>query len=264
MVKVEVRPIELEKWHGKKGKESFTQARVIEVLYDSKLGGYATGLTPEEEEKYSKLMGVDLSSTFNYEKPHPYWGSRPAQIKLENATNIFNLENPVDYVKVKNLKASRFVANSVKDLEEGLYPDAMFVIYDEDEEVEKKATKVQLKNKAIASLTKMSLDEKTNICTILSSKNVKGRSQDFIDVEIDKLIEISPSEFLKYAKMDKAETAIRATVLEAIYKNILTKEKGSIYYMSERIGIDYEDAVSWFSDPQNQKIKIAILEKLNK
>lgn len=264
MIKVEVRPVEIEKWHGKKGKESFNQAKTLQVLYDVNTGGYATGLTEEEREKYEKLTGLDLSPTFNPEKPHPYWDSKAGQIKLENSTNIFDISKPSDYIKVKNLKASKFVANSVKELEEGDYPDAMFVIYDEEEEVAKKASKIQSKNKAVALVSKMSIEEKTNLVIILSSKYLKGRSQDFVDVELDSIIEKDPSEFVKYAKMDKAEITTRAAVLEAIYKNILTKEKGSIYYMSERIGLDYEEAVEWFRDPQNQKIKVAILEKLTK
>ena len=45
---VEVRPLPEKKWHGKKGKDSFAQPKTIEVLYDEKLGAYATGLTEEE------------------------------------------------------------------------------------------------------------------------------------------------------------------------------------------------------------------------
>lgn len=259
---VEVKPIEGKPWHEKQGKESFKQPFVFEVLYDSATGSYATGLTPEEEKKYGKLMGVDLSDKFDANAPHPYWSTAPAKIKLANQTVFFNDEKPSDYVKIKNMKASKFVANSLKEYEEGKWSDALFIIHDETEEVAVKATKIQRKNQCIAVAAKMSLDEQTNVIQILSDKSLKGRSQDFISVELDKMIEEKPAEFMRISKMDKAEVYTRATILEAIYRNILTKEAGAIYYMGERLANDYEESVQWFLDPQNSKMKVTIMEKL--
>lgn len=261
---VEVKPIPEKKWHGKTGAESFKQPFVLECLYDTALGAYATGLTPEDEKKYGALLGVDLSNKFNANEPHPYFSTAPAKIRLANQTTIFNDEKPSDYVKIKMLKASRFVANSQKELDEGKWPDALFVIHDEYEEVEIKATKVQRKNQCIAIAAKMSLEEQTQILQIMSKKPLKGRSQNFITVELDKVIEEQSSEFIRLSKMDKGEVYIRATILEALHKNVLTKESGAIYYMGERLANDYEEAVQWFLDPQNSKMKVTIMEKLTK
>ena len=125
----------------------------------------------------------------------------------------------LDYLKIKLAKASKFVANSIKELEEGLYPEATHVIYDEAEEINRKAGKIQLKNKAIKKSLSMSLDEKISIIQILRNKNLKGQSQDFVDVVIDEIIETEAENFLKYEKMDKAEVYIRAVILEAIFNN---------------------------------------------
>lgn len=260
---VEVRPIPRKTWHEKTGVESFKQAQGYEVLYDPLMGCYATGLTPEEEVKYSKLLGVDLSSKFDGTAPHPYWSTQAARIKLPNQTVIFNDEKPSDFVKVKNLKASKFCANSLKELEDGKWPEAEFVIYDESEEVAVKATKIQRRDRCVAIATKMSLEEQTKIVQILSEKSVSGRSPNFITVELDKVIEDKPDDFIRLSKMDKAEVYTRATILDAIYRNVITKESGAIYYMGERIANDYEDAVKWFLDPQNSKMKVTIMEKLN-
>lgn len=261
---VEVRPLPIKRWHGKSGKDSFAMTKVIEVLYDNKTGKYATGLTEEETKKYSGLLGVDLTDSFNPAEAHPYWSSKAAFIKLENHTMIFDTDKPTEAVKIKNLKASKFVANSMKEYEKGEFPEATHVIFDENEEVSLKAGKVQKRQKAMVIASELSADEKISLVQILSNKTLKGRSNDFIDVEIDHIIETKADEFLKFAKMDKAEVNIRAQVLEGIAKNILTKEAGSIYYMGEVIGMDYEDAVDWFKNPQNQKMKVAILEKLTK
>lgn len=260
---VEVRPIPVKRWHGKEGKESFSQAKVVEVLYDVNTGKYATGLTDEEVEKYSKIMGVNLNDVFNPNEPHTYWSTKAAQITLPNHTVLFDTSKPIDYIKVKNLKASSLVANSMKDYDNGLFPNATHVIFDEQEEISSKAVKVQLRNKAITLASKMSKDEKINIIQILSNKSLKGRTDDFIDVELDNVITDKVEDFMRYAKMDKQEVYTRAAVLECIHRNILTKEGTAIYYMSELIGLDFESAVEWFKNPQNSKMKVAILEKIN-
>ena len=60
---VEIRPIEKNQWHGKKGAESITKAKTIEALYDNRSGGYATGLTEEEANELSnKAIEVPFTS----------------------------------------------------------------------------------------------------------------------------------------------------------------------------------------------------------
>lgn len=259
---VEVKPIQVTTWHGKKGIDSFKQPFGFEVLQDPQTGAYATGLNKEDQKKYEKILGVDLSDTFQADSPHPYWSSQPAKIKLSNRTNTFNDEKPSEFVKIKNMKASKYVANSERELSDGLWPEAIFVIHDEAEEVEIKATRIQKKNKCVAIAASLSLEEQTNLIQILSDKSMHARSANFISVELDKVIEEKPDEFIRYSKMDKAETYVRATILEAIHRNILTKESGAIYYMGERLSNDYEESVHWFLDPQNTKMKVTIMEKL--
>ena len=264
-MKVEVKPIVgPKKWHGKEGKESFSQPKSIEVLYDPETGGYATGLTPEQAKEYGQKLGFDLSDRFDPATPHPYWSSQSAKIKLPNSTLVLNTEKPVDFVKYCNLKKSKFVANSIKEWEEGLWPEATHVIYSEEEEVEMKASKVSKKMECIRLAMDMSKDEKVNIVQILSSKTVRGRSENFVNVEIDTIIEENPDEFLRFAKADKQMVYTRASVLEAIHRNILTKEGAGVYYMGDKLANDVEDAIQYFMEPSNQKLKVAILEKLNK
>lgn len=258
---VEVRPIEKKKWHGKNGKENFTQPLVLECLYDSLTGGYATGLTEEERIKYEKLLGVDLSDKYT-EEPHPFWGSQAGKIKLPARTTIFDTTKPMDFIKVKNLKASKFIANSMREYEEGLFPDAVFVIYDEAEQAKLLAGKIQVMRKANQLAGKMTSDEKVNVIQILSGKSMRNQSQDFLDVEIDRLIKDNVDEFIRLVKSDSATTYIRASLLEGIHRNILTKEGNAVFYMGDKIGFDLDDAVAYFTDPQNQEIKASILSKL--
>lgn len=262
---VEVRTLPIKKWHGKEGAESFAKPKVLEVLIDTNTGKYNTGLSEEEAAVYGKAMGVDLSDTVIPDTPHPYFSLKPSWITLENNTMFFDDKKMSDVVKIKNMKASKKVANSMAAWEKGEFPEATHVIFDEQEEVQEKATKIALKNEAIALLPKMSEEDKASIITILSDKHksVRGQSPSFIAVEIDELITDKTSEFIRTVKMGREEVSLRSKVLELVDLNILTKEAGSYYYMGELIGMDYEDTVDWFRNPQNSKMKIMILEKLN-
>lgn len=259
---VEIRPLEVQRWHKKKGKEAFAQDKTVEVLYSEELGRLATGLTDEEAEKYGKRMGVDLSSLFNPEVPHPYWTSKASWIPLPNKTLVFNDQRDVDFVKIANCKASKFVANSIKEQKEGKWPDATHVIFSEEEEMELKATEFQIKQKIGVQLIDASLERKIALVQILSNKTVKGRSANFVDGMISEIIEEKPEELLKALGMNKEEVLVRSSVLELLQKNILTKQGSAVYYMGDKIGLDYEDAVKYFKDPNNAVMKVTLLEKL--
>ena len=55
---VEVKPIEVQKWHKKTGAESFTRPKKIQALVDPTTMKYATGLSKEDIKKLTK----DLST----------------------------------------------------------------------------------------------------------------------------------------------------------------------------------------------------------
>ena len=259
---VEIRPLDIPKWHGKKDQEAFTQPHTIEALYDHTTGGYATGLTVEEEKEYQKKLKVDLSSTFNQDEPHPFCNSKMGRVKLENATMILDDSIALEFVRVKMLKASKYVANSMKEWEKGLFPEATHVIYDETEEVDIKATKALKRQEAMKLSLELSADAQASIVQILLGKSVRGKSPNYLVGEIDDLITDRLDDFIREAKKDKRDLFITAAVMEAIYRNILTKEGTAVFYLSDQIGYDFESAVEWFKDPQNQNMKTSILDKL--
>ena len=264
MSRVEVRPLPHTKWHGKKGKENISQPKTIEVLYNQTTGRFETGLTEEEAAIYGKKLGVNLSDRFNVDEAHPFWSSKASWVVLPNHPIFLDTTNPSDFVKIKNIKASKLVANSMKDFEDALYPEATHVIFDEQEEVGEKARILAIKEECVVIKSKMSADDKASIVQVLSEKTVRGRSDDFINVEVSAIIDSKPDKFLELVRMGAAEVRIRATVLELLAKNILTKEAGNIFYMGEQIALDYDDAIRYFKDPNNSKMKVIILQKLEK
>lgn len=261
---VELRPIEQKKWHGKKGQESFTRPKKFQVLVDSVTMRYATGLTAEDIKKL-KAQGIkhDLSDHFDQDTPHPFWDSSTATIKMENFTQFFDIDQPLNYIKVQNMKASKLIANSPKEYEEGLWPEATHVIFDESEEEELLASKVELKNKAVLEAAKLTPERKLAVLMILGDKNYKEQSDSFRTVALDKIISNDPQEFLNTINMDKQEMADYALVLEALQKSVLRKDGHKILYHDSSLGGDEMSVALYLGKDENQDLKLQIMSQVN-
>lgn len=277
-MKVEVRPIQTKRWHGKTGAESFTRPKTLNVLIDSESRQYATGLdyvtksftdpdNPKvkisEDKYYEKLLKVDLSAQYIDGVFHSFWDSKTPRIKLENKTMYFDTTKPLEYLKIKLMKASKFVANSMKEYEEGHYPEASHVITDEAEEIEVKASKVAVKKQAVIKSAELSKDKKIQIVLILDGSNLRGKSDSHVEVALDKLIERKPKEVLEYISMDTTEMALHSLILEALQKNILRKLGHKIMYHDSTLGNDVQEVIGYFMQDDNQDLKLRLMSAVN-
>lgn len=269
-IRIQVRPIDIKRWHGKTGQESFTRPKIIQALVDPNTMCYQTGLTKENAIKYGEILKLDLSDNFSLDTPHPFWDSKAGEIRLENRTQFFDMGNTLDIIKVSVLKASKYVANSIKEYEEGLFPDATHVIFDEAEEVDIKAAHVEVKKKAIIETEKLSKVRKLEIVMILTAdkdylkmKNLKGKSDNFVEVELDALINKNPEEVLRVLKLGKEYTSIYALALEALQKNILSKDGHKIMYYESVLAQDLDGLIDYLSMPENQELMLRIQAAVN-
>lgn len=262
-LKVEVRPIERQKWHGKKDEENFTRPTKLEVLVDPITGKYATGLSKEDEKKYGEDLGVDLSNIFNPEKPHPFWSTSMGTLKMQNNTMFFNPELSLDYIKIKNMKASKYVANSMAEYEEGLWPDATHVIYDETEMVEIRASKIAQRTKAVGEAAKLSQQRQVEVIMIILGKNLMGASQNSLVVAMDKVANEHTDEFLKLMESDKESIQARALVEVCLANNILQRKGHKIFYADSNLGTDTIEVADYLNQPENQPLKVRLLGQVN-
>lgn len=260
---VTVKKLTKENWHGKTGKEDFSRPRTITALVDGSTGKYKTGLTDEEAIEYGKLLGVSLSNIFNINKPHEFFDSPAGKVRLESATTTLNLNNPRDYVKYCILKESPLVANSQEELDSGFFPEALYIMFNEEGEEKIKLSRIEKRRLATKELFSLDSATKRQIVRILSEKSTRGKSEKFVEIEIDSIIENKTEEFLALiSSKDKSTIFLKALVLEALDRNILIKEEGKIKYMGEAIGLDTDDCVSFLGNNDNQLIKMKILEKV--
>ena len=262
-MKIEVRPIERKTWHNRTGKDSFTRPKTLQALVNADTLEYATGLDEEETKKYGEIFKQDLSKMYNPDAPHPFWDSKTPRIKLENHTMFFDTDKPLDFVKWKIMRDSKYVANSMLEYEEGAFPEATHVIFDEARANEVKASKIQIRKKAIIESNKLSKTRQVQMIMVLAGKNAKNESTDFLEVEIDKLIEKDAKAVVDFIMKDKEFVAMESLILECLQKNVLKKVGHKILYHDSVLGVDIYDVVKYLNDAKNQELKLRLLAAIN-
>lgn len=262
-MKVEIRPIQRKTWHGKTGKESFDRTKKTKALVDPTTMKYAVDLTEEDIKKYGELLKVNLSLTFNPDTPHEFWDSNMATVELPNATMFYDLDNPLHYVKYKIIRRSKAVANSMAEYNEGLWPDATHVIFSEEEEVQVKATQIELNRKLIELTSALSEERKIQAVMVVGGKNLRGKSRDFVEVELDKLINSEKKRsLLEFLQKTSEQALLEAVVHEALDRGILRKEGHKFMYFDAVLGTDVYDVTLYFQKPENQELLIKIRDLL--
>lgn len=262
---IRIKPLDLPKWHGKKGKESFSRPRVIEALFDPTTGKYATGLTEEEEKKLGEILNVDLSSYYNHDNPHPFWAlSKASRLELPNHTLILRLDNPYDYIKYKLALASKFVANSLAEWQEGKWEMATHYIEDIEVDVKHQLPQFEAKKRAYKLIDKLDQKTKRYILQLITGQSVSDKDNDYVDLRLGEIIEEDPKQFLVYADMDKEDLAIRAMVEEAVAKSVIKIKQGVYFYGDTKIGVGISEAVEFFKKKENSSLYLIIKDKLSK
>jgi hypothetical protein len=264
MSKIEVRPIDRHKWHGKTGEDSFTRDKKIQALVGEDMK-YQTGLT-EEDIAFLTKSGFkgDLSDNYNPDEPHPYWDSKSGVVNLKNATAIYDTSKPLDLIKVAIMRGSKFVANSTKEYEAGEFPNATHVIFNEAEEVEIKASRVATRNNAIIKASQISTQRKKQIINILAGKDCTGKSDKYVEVELSKLTEDKAKEVLRMLEIPVETTEAHDFILKCLKANIFKKKGHKYWYYESMLGEDMEAVIRYVNDDENNEWRLKLEAKLNK
>lgn len=259
---IEVRPVEKEEqpW-APVGKESFKAPVVIEASV--KDGRYQVALKQEELDKLEEETGYDLSLNYNPESAHPFWSSKTAQVRLENRTMFFDQTKPVDRIRVGVMKKSPLVAPSLKAYEKGLYPEAEFVITNEEESLEGKALKIKNIREANILAADLSPAKLKQIVSIITGRSTTNISETALSVAVHEIIEEQADRFLLTASLEPEDLQVQSMVKEAIFAGHITRRNTGLYFDGDLVGATESDVVTLMSEPQNQPIKMRLLDKLN-
>jgi hypothetical protein len=206
--------------------------------------------------------GKKLDNTFNYEVAHEFWGTSEGSVKLKNITQLIDISNPLNYIKYKLCKACDLVSNSDLEYRQGKWPSATHYIHNEEERVESEALKITVKRKAYNIINSISILKKKQLLQVIEGRSVTNYSDSKVEVTLEDIINSSPDKIIMYNEMDDIKLKAMVLIHEGVAKNVLRIDRGAYYYNEIPLGHTLNDTVLYFTNPENQSMKIAILNNI--
>ncbi len=267
-LKIEIRPIPnfsgIREYSDKL--EYFSQSHKVGPLVDPDTYRYKTGLTEEDvKELKSRGCPYELDDHYVRNEPHKFWEGQLVKISLINTPIfLYPYKNVLDFIKWKYLLVSNYVYSSEGEMKSGGKSEATHYIYNEQEETEIKATKLQERNRVIKEVSALSMKKKREIILLITDEIVDTKSEDYITVKLNEILESSKTRKALTVLLTKnaKDISLEADIKKAVQNNIITRNQKGLFYFDTPIGFSEEEAVLNLSKPENQELLISIKDKL--
>jgi hypothetical protein len=215
-------------------------------------GGYATGLTTEEEKDLEQKLRLAEGELSRYSE---YWENY--SVILTDKELQLDLDNPKDFMDYKILMESKRVANSIT--ERHMWPKAEYVIYDAEEDAVKDNLAVKAKRKAYKKFNSFSSTKMKEVLKLLG-RNADNSSETLVENALSEIIESDPNKFNEITEMKDFKTRVLLQTL--IDENIVRRRKGNHYYGDVQLGFDQDAAIAFLDNPENQEMLMVLKQKL--
>ena len=224
-MQVILRPIGWNKWSGiLKYKNCFDDLGP----YLTRSGAMYTGLTMEDEKRLGSSLGLDLSRS----STNPFW----VNFRIRTSVNDIILDT-----------------NSL--LEQKATADFVLINRDEEAKVENSFNRV--KRDAVKEFDKLTPTEIRKALRLFGY-NAESMSSEVAENRLYTFVEANPNKFMDRWVNNKSRE-IEALIEIAISKNIIRRNKNIYKYGSEIIGNSLEDTVNFLMSPNNQDIRLAVM-----
>lgn len=237
-------------WSAFKGPRYPKSKEVLTVFYN-KAGKLITGLTPEDEERLGKLLDEDLRVTSSF------WHT--FKIIMSDKDLVLDLTHPEDELKYKVLK-EHF---QIKRNKSHINPYAKYEIFDEIEEAREINTLAEAKAKAYTLCANLSIEDRIAILKLypgFTKTTVTNVKPDIINSNLYMKIEEDPNKFINFVEDKNRDTKI--LLRDLVQAGILTKNRSAYKYGTDFIGHDEETTVDYLNNPENQSLKITLIQEL--
>ena len=219
--------------------------------YFTRSGSLYTGLTPEEETKYEKALGLAEGTLA---KGSPYWNTFCVKVGARGV--LLDDSIPRQEMIIKFLSGHKRVATSLDKLTAG---KDYLLINRQAEAIEQNKINKQ-RREAIKEFDKLSLDQMRKALRILgvSSDNL---SNELVESTLFNLVDKQPQKFFdKWVNNKSKETEF---LLEsALAKGVIRKDRTQYYYGTEMFADSLEQAIAYLDNKKNQDLKISIINQV--
>jgi hypothetical protein len=245
---------------GHDGEFQFTGAKNGYCVPLESKNTYYKILTDEEQAYLEDKMSKPQGYLTHFRGHNNFWSSEMVFDFGKEGTSL-DLSKPIDYIKYKVLKASKSIAPSFQERFDS--PHYRFYLQDRDEQVKNNASKINKKKLAYSALAKMDVDVTAlqNVL-FLYGKETDSKNLDFLNTEIEKIIEKDIDTFLKLVSDPDRElkilinTAVKHKALKKPSRTTFTLPEGDL------IGNSLAEAVAWFKDPLNSEAVATIKARI--
>lgn len=201
-------------------------------------GRYKNVLTNSEKDFLEYTLGLEPGALGIYKKNDNFWNESNPQgigsVVLHKQDNVFDLNDPIDYIKYKILLAnSNVIAPSLQALEDNPRATYQFVIMSENAELTNNLNKIDTIQKCYMIYGKFEndLDTLSAIIEILEGRNITQNAKpDFIKGKINEWIQKNPKAFYNIASDEYLPAKV--LIKKGVEAGIIGK-KNDTYYLKE-------------------------------
>lgn len=232
-------------------------------------GMYVNVLTDSEKEYLEEIMGLEYNALSIYKKVDNFWENN--FVRLTKQDNIFNLNDPDDYIKYKILLANKdHIAPSLNALNDFPKATYQFVIIVEGDETKAAKTNMSSTMQCYKEFGKIENDLHT-LRTIVetidgrpTSSNVK---LEFLQTKANSLIQADSKIFLKTITDPFLPTKV--LIKRAIEAGLITNRGNYLYLKQDNSPLCENNqeptlsiAAQFLNAPKHQEIKMMLEAKL--
>lgn len=226
-------------------------------------GSIANVLTNEEKDYLEDLTGLNLSVYGDF------WENYTVTLQKDDASNKFNLSNPMDYMSYKLLLSLKNdIATSWDKRHDKLTFD--FAITREGEEGKERKQQYDSKKEAFKQYGKIE-DDKQKLVGILKLLTNKPISKDstllWVQEQVEAKIDTMPSAFLDVIQDSSFETKL--LINKGVEYGVIVRS-GNKYSTVDGLDLSEADeiptltnAVKYLDNPRNQEVRSLVEAKIN-
>jgi hypothetical protein len=220
--------------------------------YFTRSGQVYTGLTPEDEKRFEKVLRYKEGELANHNSA--FWNN--FHIRSYGKDIYLDLDNALDELKYTFLKNHKDVKNGIADMK----ANAKYILINQETEAEEANKFGRVKRRALKEFDRLTPTEIRQALRIFGH-NADSLSAEAAEAKLMEIVEGNPEKFIeKWVNNQTKDT--EALIKTAVSKNILRKNKTVYKYGTDVIGYTLEDAIDYIDNPINQDVKITILREL--
>jgi len=220
--------------------------------YIDKKGNLYTGLDRDQEIAMEKLLRKDEGELT---KESEFWND--FAVIMTNKDKELDLGIASDLLCYNFLLGHKNVANSWDEYNEGKWPEAKYVITDDEKDAVIENRKNEIKLKASILFSNLSYEQKTSLLKLYTNNLITDNvSEAVISSRLFKEMENDPEKFVSFVEDKNLD--LKLFIKQCVSLKILRKNRQAYYYNDDMIGNDEQDVIDYLNDPQNQGFLIGL------